>query len=214
MAQQSEAICTLQQQLVNQNTPRAEVAAPPKFNGSREAVVGFVNACHLYARARLGGVGNKEKISWALSYVQGGVAETWKDNMLDEIEKGTSEVETMEELFEKMREEFGEFNEESRKADELRLLVQGPRTCDGYVQEFKRAARGSGYERKALIDEFKRGLNGTIKRKLVEAESLPSTITEWQERAVKLDRNTRQSRAEDKVLAGTTWSQGQAYNKG
>jgi len=76
MAQQSEAICTLQQQLVNQNTPRAEVAAPPKFDGNREVVVGFVNACHLYARARLGGVGNKEKISWVLSYVQGGIAET------------------------------------------------------------------------------------------------------------------------------------------
>ena len=199
MAQQSEAIRTLQQQLVNQNTPRAEVAAPPKFDGSREAVVGFVNTCHLYARARLGGVGNKEKISWVFSYVQGGIAEMWKNNILDEIEKGTSEVETMEELFEKMREEFGEFDEESRKADELRLLVQGPRTYDEYMQEFKRAARGSGYEGRALIDEFKRGLNGTIKRKLAEAESPSSTIMEWQKRAVKLDRNMRQSRAVSEV---------------
>jgi len=207
MAQQSEAIHTLQQQLVNQNTPRAEVAASPKFDRSREAVVGFVNACHLYTRARLGGVGNKEKISWVLSYVQGGVVETWKDNILDKIEKGTSEVETMEELFEKIREEFGEFDEESRKADELRLLVQGPRTCNEYVQEFKRVARGSRYEGRALIDEFKRGLNGVIKRKLAEAESPPSMITEWQERAVKLDRNTRQSRAEDRAMAGTARSQ-------
>jgi len=214
MAQQSEAIRTLQQQLVNQNTPQAEVAAPPKFDGSREAVVGFVNACHLYARARLGGMENKEKISWVLSYVQGGVAETWKDNILDEIEKGTLEVETMEELFEKMREEFGEFDEESRKVDKLRLLVQGPRTCDEYVQEFKRAARGSGYEGRALIDKFKRGLNRTIKRKLAEAESLPSMITEWQERAVKLDRNTRQSRAEDRAMAGSTRSQGASVPQG
>jgi len=159
MAQQSEAIRTLQQQLVNQNT-QPEVAVPPKFDGRREAVVGFVNACRLYTRAQLGGVGEKEKISWVLSYVQGGAAETWKDNILDEIAKGTSEAETVEELFEKMREESGEFNEESRKADELRLLVQGPRTCNEYVQEFKRAARGSGYEGRALIDEFKRGLNG------------------------------------------------------
>jgi len=115
----------------------------------------------------------------------------WKDNVLDKIAKGTSDVKTIEELFEKMKEEFGEFDKESRKADELRLLVQGPRTCNEYVQEFRRAARGSGYEGRALIDEFKRGLNVTIKRKLVEAESPPSTITEWQERVVKLDRNTR-----------------------
>jgi len=70
MAQQSEAIQTLQQQLIAQNTPKLEVALPPKFEGNREAVVGFINACRLYAEARLGGVDNKRKISWVLSYVQ------------------------------------------------------------------------------------------------------------------------------------------------
>jgi len=34
----------------------------------------------------------------------------------------------------------------------------------------------------------------------VEAEELPTTIGEWQERAVRLDRNQRQSRAEERVL--------------
>jgi len=72
MAQQSEAIQTLQQQLVAQNTPKLEVAVPPKFDGSREAVVGFVNACHLYTEARLGGVDDKGKISWVLSYIERG----------------------------------------------------------------------------------------------------------------------------------------------
>ena len=50
----------------------------------------------------------------------------------------------MKKLFEKKREEFGEFDKESRKVDELRLLVQGSRTYNKYVQEFRRAARGSG----------------------------------------------------------------------
>jgi len=35
---------------------------------------------------------------------------------------------------------------------------------------------------------------------LAEAEELPTTIGEWQERVVRLDRNQRQSRAEEKVL--------------
>ena len=214
MAQQSEAIHTLQQQLVAQNTPKPEVTAPPKFNGNKEAVVGFVNACRLYAEARLGEVDNKRKISWVLSYIQGEVGEVWKDNVLEEINKRTTEVNTIEKLFEKMREEFEEFDEENRKADKLRTLIQGPRTCNKYVQEFRRAARESGYEERMLIDEFKRGLNGMIRRKLAEVESSPSTITEWQERAVKLDRNTRQSRAEEKVLTGTTQSQGTSTQQG
>jgi len=35
---------------------------------------------------------------------------------------------------------------------------------------------------------------------LTEAEELLTTIGEWQERAVRLDRNQRQSRAEEKML--------------
>jgi len=45
------------------------VALPPKFNRKREAVVGFINTCHLYVKARLREVVEKERISWALSYV-------------------------------------------------------------------------------------------------------------------------------------------------
>ena len=48
---------------------------PPKFDEAREAVVGFVNIYCLYAKAKLGGVDEKGKISWVLSYMQGGIAE-------------------------------------------------------------------------------------------------------------------------------------------
>jgi len=205
-----EVIATLQQQLLAvqavapaaapTNAPMAEVAPPPKFNGERSQVVGFVNACRLFMQMRMGQVGERSKISWVLSYVQGGAAEVWKDNVLDEITKGTLLVTTVEELFTKIRQEFGEFDEKSRKVDKLRALEQGGKTVDEYVQEFRRAARGSGYEERALVEEFKRGLNGAIRRRLAEAETPPTTITQWQERAVQLDRNIRQSRVEERVL--------------
>jgi len=53
----------------------------------------------------------EQKVTWVLSYMQGEVAEVWKENILEEIAQGTSEVTTAEELFTKMRGEFGEFNE-------------------------------------------------------------------------------------------------------
>jgi len=43
-------------------------------------------------------------------------------------------------------------------------------------------------------------LSGVLRRKLAEAEEPPTTIGEWQERAVRLDRNQRQSRAEERLL--------------
>ena len=120
--------------------------------------------------------------------------------MLDELVKGESEVESVEQLFAKIRDNFGETLEEERKIEQLRTIKQGGRTCNEYMQEFKKIARGSSYEGRSLIEEFKRGLNGAIRRKLAEAEELPTTIGEWQERAVRLDRNQRQSRAEERVL--------------
>jgi len=52
----------------------------------------------------------------------------------------------MDKLFTKIRQEFGEFDEESRKVNELRVLEQGRKTIDKYVQEFRRVAKESGYE--------------------------------------------------------------------
>jgi len=113
-----------------------------------------------------------------LSYVQGGIAEAWKDNLLDELAKGELEVESVEQLFTKIRNNFGKTSEEERKIEQLRTIEQGGRTCNKYVQEFKKVARGSGYKGRPLIEEFKRELNGSIKRKLAEAEEPPTTIGE------------------------------------
>jgi len=108
---------------------------------------------------------------------------------MDKLAKGKSEVETMEQLFSKIRNDFRETLKEERKIEQLRTIEQRGRMCNEYIQEFKKVTRGSSYEGRPLIEEFKRGLNEAIKRKLAEAEEPLSTIGEWQERAVRLDRN-------------------------
>jgi len=165
-----------------------------------EDVSTFINTARIYIGMKMTEEATTTQVAWVLSYVQGGVAEAWKDNLMDELAKGESEVESVEQLFTKIRNDFGEMSEEERKIEQLWTIEQAGRMCDEYVQEFKKVARGSGYEGRPLIEEFKRGLNGAIRRKLAEAEELPSTIGEWQERAVRLDRNQRQSRVEERIL--------------
>jgi len=97
---------------------------------------------------------------------------------LDELAKGESEVELAEQLFAKIRNDFGETSEEERKIEQLKTIEQKGRTCNKYVQEFKKIARGSGYEGRPLIEEFRRELNGAIRRKLAKAEEPPTTIEE------------------------------------
>jgi len=55
-------------------------------------------------------------------------------------------------------------------------MEQGGRTIEKFVQEFKRVARGSGYKKQPLIEKFKRGINGVIKRRLMEAKNQPGSI--------------------------------------
>jgi len=45
-----------------------------------------------------------------------------------------------------------------------------------FMQEFKRAARGSRYKGRPLVEEFKRGINRGIRRKLMEVENPPASI--------------------------------------
>jgi len=92
------------------------------------------------------------------------------------LEAGEMEYETAEKFLTTLKKEFGGGEEESVKAAELRKLEQGGRTMEEFVQEFKRAARGSEYEGRPLIEEFKRGMNGGIRRKLMEVENLPTSI--------------------------------------
>ena len=61
--------------------------------------------------------------------------------------------------------------------EELKKLEQGRKPIEEFVQEFKRVARESGYEEKLLVEEFKRGINRVIRRKLIKAEQ-PSTSIE------------------------------------
>jgi len=88
------------------------------------------------------------------------------------------------------------------KVVELKKIKQGGRMMEEFVQDFKRVARGSRYEGCPLIEEFKWGMNKSIRRKLMEAENQPATIEYWFKRAITLDRNWRESKREEERLRG------------
>ena len=100
----------------------------------------------------------------------------WKENVLEDLEEGELEYKSVGEFLAVIKKEFGGEEEESVKVAELKILEQGERTIEEFIQEFRRAARGSRYKGSPLIEEFKRGMNGLIRRKLMEAERSSTSI--------------------------------------
>ena len=74
---------------------------------------------------------------------------------MEELETGEIEYETMEEFLTSLKKELSGGEEESVKVKQLRKMEQGGRTMEEFIQEFKRAARGSGYKGRPLVEEFK-----------------------------------------------------------
>jgi len=107
-----------------------EVAKQAIFSGEAEKVGGFITACRLYLRMKIREATVEEQVQWVLSYVQGGSADVWKENMMEELEAGEIEYETVEEFLMSLRKEFGGGEEELVKAAELRKLEQGGRTME------------------------------------------------------------------------------------
>jgi len=132
--------------------------------------------------------------------VQGEAVDVWKENILEDLKAGEVKYESAVEVLTEIKKEFGGGDEELVKVAELKRMEQGGWNMEEFVQDFKRVARGSGYERRLLIEEFKRGINGTIRRKLMEAENQPSSIEQWYKRATALNRNWRESRREEERL--------------
>jgi len=81
-----------------------EVAKPAIFNKETGRVGGFIMACRLYIKMRLRGNMVEEQIQWVLTYVQGGLADVWKENVMEELEAGEVEYESVEEFFYNIKE--------------------------------------------------------------------------------------------------------------
>ena len=70
----------------------------------------------------------------------------WKKNLLEDLESEEVEFGSAGEFLLELKKEFGGGDEELVKIVELKKIEQGGKTMEEFVQEFRGAARGSGYE--------------------------------------------------------------------
>jgi len=74
---------------------------------------------------------------------------------LEDLKGELLEYETAGKFLVDIKKEFGRGYEKIVKVAKLKRLEQGERTIEEFVQEFRRAARESGYKERPLVEEFK-----------------------------------------------------------
>ena len=126
--------------------------------------------------------------------MQGGLADIWKENILEDLEE--------REFLAAIKKKFRGEEKELVKVAELKRVEQEGRIMEKFIQEFRRAVRGSGYKERLLIEEFKKGINGMIRRRLMEAERPLMSIEQWYKYATNLDRYWRESKREEERIRG------------
>ena len=90
------------------------------------------------------------------------------------------------------------------KVVELKKVEQELKTIEEFMQEFRKVIREIKYKERPLIEEFKRGINGVIRHKLMKTEYFPRNIKQWYERVINLNMDWKESRREEEIRKSRT----------
>ena len=111
-----------------------------------------------------------------------------KGEYVGRFESKKIKIQVSRRIFIRAKKKFGK-DKELVKVAELKKTEQGGKTIEEFVQEFRKVTRKSRYKKRALVEEFKRGMNGV--KKLIETERSPTSIEQQYKHTTNLDRYQR-----------------------
>lgn len=176
------------------DTKEIRINPPKPFDGNRNNLASFIQDIYVYLTLNRHIYDSQEKkIIFALSYLTEGTAKAWKEAFLGEIlSQRPANFGTYEEFITRLQTAFSASDVEGEARAQLRQLKQGKSTADEYISEFWiLAGRSKITDDKALIEYFMEGIHTSILAKIFALDKIPTTISEWYEKASRFDAQYR-----------------------
>lgn len=172
---------------------RIEVAKPDCFDGSESKLDGFLHALLLVFRAEPNAYADDDaRITYTLSYMKAGRAQAWARRFMEKHGHCQSYFYSWNDFTTLLRESFGTADPTVVAVDKLRKLHQGSMSADEYIVAFEEQEAYTGWDDKALKDQFELGLKPGLTASIYRLSDMPEDLAGWKAWARKLDRQWRQ----------------------
>ena len=141
---------------------------------------------------------------FALSYIQGGKAQFWRNEAINQIAVGNKPFATFKEFLERLEAQFGDPNPKATANAKLKTMRQGSLMADEFILQFKAEASQMDMGEAMLVEFLKAGLNPSLFKSIYQLPSMPEKLDEWYNWAMRLDRQYWQEQAESKLMYGSS----------
>ena len=176
-------------------------APPQTFDGTMKDTKSFISSIILYIKGREPEFCTTEsKIMFALSYIQGGKAQFWWNEAINQIAVGHKLFRSFSEFLERLEMQFGDPNPKATAVGKLKTMRQGGLSADEFILQFKAEASQMELGDAVLIKYLKAGLNASLFKSIYRLPVMPTTLEEWYSWAFKLDWQYRQEQVETRLL--------------
>jgi hypothetical protein len=202
LAELKSMITLMGNALAQNSTPRhkgIKVATPDPFDGSPEKTEPFINQLLIYFNGKREEMADDaDRITFALSWMRGHPAEAWGQQKVKEL---SGKSQTWDSFLEEIRKAFGDSNPAATARHKIDQLRQGSMTAEELVVKFNTSKADTGFNDAALVDKFEKTLNSGLVDTIYKLPVMPITLKDWQDWAVKLDRQWRQRDVAKKLSA-------------
>jgi hypothetical protein len=180
-----------------------KIAKPEPFDGKPENLSAFLSACELRFQAYPEEFQTlRARCLFILSYCSKGETIPWREtiladlpeflNMIIEIAntKGINNWQAFKIYLTKQWKPVGYLLEAQHKMTHLR---QGNESVKDYNTRFAILGPQTQFDDQALLNFYRQGLKPIIRSKIMESGNVPTTVQEWQTRALDIDLGWRES---------------------